>query len=59
MQVSCILVVSHLFNVVFRTVGQPGIIAQILVINHLLIMLILLMVNDDVFSFVSKLFALN
>ncbi|XP_017407743.1 cation/H(+) antiporter 2 [Vigna angularis] len=30
MQVSCILVVSHIFNVVFRTVGQPGPIAQIL-----------------------------
>lgn len=35
MQVSCILVVSHFFNVVLRTVGQPGPIAQILVINHL------------------------
>ncbi|GAU14296.1 hypothetical protein TSUD_308570 [Trifolium subterraneum] len=31
MQVSCILVVSHFFNVVLRTVGQPGPIAQILV----------------------------
>ncbi|PNX97655.1 cation H(+) antiporter 1-like protein [Trifolium pratense] len=30
MQVSCILVVSHFFNVVLRTVGQPGPIAQIL-----------------------------
>ncbi|KAK7405448.1 hypothetical protein VNO78_06750 [Psophocarpus tetragonolobus] len=30
MQVSCILVVSHVFNVIFRTVGQPGPIAQIL-----------------------------
>lgn len=34
MQVSCILVVSHVFNVVLRTVGQPGPIAQILVINQ-------------------------
>lgn len=32
MQVSCILVVSHFFNVVLRTMGQPGPIAQILVI---------------------------
>ncbi|XP_061358568.1 cation/H(+) antiporter 2-like [Gastrolobium bilobum] len=30
MQVSCILVVSHFFNVVLRTMGQPGPIAQIL-----------------------------
>ncbi|XP_045828442.1 cation/H(+) antiporter 2-like [Trifolium pratense] len=30
LQVSCILVVSHFFNVLFRTVGQPGPIAQIL-----------------------------
>ncbi|MCI35089.1 cation/H(+) antiporter 1-like, partial [Trifolium medium] len=30
MQVSCILVVSHFFNVLLRTVGQPGPIAQIL-----------------------------
>nr|XP_027190377.1 cation/H(+) antiporter 1-like [Cicer arietinum] len=30
MQVSCILVVSHFFNVILRTVGQPGPIAQIL-----------------------------
>ncbi|CAL0304527.1 unnamed protein product [Lupinus luteus] len=30
MQVSCILVVSHFFNVVLRTVGQPGPISQIL-----------------------------
>jgi hypothetical protein len=34
MQVSCILVVSHFFNVLLRTVGQPGPIAQILVINQ-------------------------
>ncbi|XP_003603668.2 cation/H(+) antiporter 1 [Medicago truncatula] len=30
MQVSCILVVSHFFNVVLRTLGQPGPVAQIL-----------------------------
>ncbi|KAG4990086.1 hypothetical protein JHK87_023543 [Glycine soja] len=30
MQVPCILVVSHVFNVVFRTVGQPGSIGQVL-----------------------------
>ncbi|KAE9617294.1 hypothetical protein Lal_00034777 [Lupinus albus] len=30
MQVSCILVVSHFFNIVLRTVGQPGPISQIL-----------------------------
>ncbi|KAK7283837.1 hypothetical protein RIF29_13585 [Crotalaria pallida] len=30
MQVSCILVVSHFFNVVLKTMGQPGSIAQIL-----------------------------
>ncbi|KHN40912.1 Cation/H(+) antiporter 1 [Glycine soja] len=29
MQVPCILVVSHVFNVVFRTVGQPGPIGQV------------------------------
>lgn len=34
MQVSCILVVSHIFNVVLRTLGQPGPLAQILVINQ-------------------------
>ncbi|CAK8575207.1 unnamed protein product [Lathyrus sativus] len=30
MQVSCILVVSHFFNVLLRSLGQPGPIAQIL-----------------------------
>ncbi|XP_028802528.1 cation/H(+) antiporter 2-like [Neltuma alba] len=30
MQVSCILVISHFFNVVLKTFGQPGPIAQIL-----------------------------
>ncbi|XP_061358569.1 cation/H(+) antiporter 2-like [Gastrolobium bilobum] len=30
LQVSCILVVSHFFNVVLRTVGQPGPISQLL-----------------------------
>jgi len=37
MQVSCILVVSHFFNVVLRTLGQPGPIAQLLVINDQLV----------------------
>jgi hypothetical protein len=35
--VSCILVVSHFFNVVLRTLGQPGPVAQILVINDELV----------------------
>ncbi|KAI4354781.1 hypothetical protein L6164_003620 [Bauhinia variegata] len=30
MQVSCILVISHFFNIVLKNVGQPGPIAQIL-----------------------------
>lgn len=34
MQVACILVISHFFNIVLRTLGQPGPIAQILVINY-------------------------
>ena len=35
MQVSCILVISHFFNIVLKTLGQPGSIAQIVVIDEI------------------------